>query len=130
MLGPKTKTIKFSTISIYSISLKTTTTQFIFIMQGFDHFYHASYSIVKHQHKIKIPPNLQSCYIKDKISNKDFQSNSNKIKKKKKKLPLFFLSFLVSHVDLNLISGVLLFVQSSFSSQNCFIFSFSLDFLI
>ena len=70
MLRPKTKTLKFTAIAIYSIPIKTTTTQFIFIMQKFKNFHYASHSTIKHQNKIKIPPNFQSCYIK-----KQFKQN-------------------------------------------------------
>ena len=58
MLLPKTKTLKFTAIAIYSIPIKTTTTQFIFIMQKFNKFHYASYSKFKHPKQDNNSPKL------------------------------------------------------------------------
>ena len=48
--------------------IKTNTIQFIFIISIFNQsIYYASYSKFKHKEQSKIPPNFQSCHIRDKI---------------------------------------------------------------
>ena len=83
MLRHKRSTLNFTTISIYSLPFKTTTTQLIYIMQKFSKFHYASHSAINHQNKNKNSPKLSIMLYQRQIEK--FKS------RRKRKLPLFGL---------------------------------------